>query len=355
MLISLNISGKLCKIYIKDGDYMRKTRFFIMAFVLAGIMFIFSGCAYYSNSFDFEFHGEYMADKYVDLLIPLDETDEFYTDYNCNIRNILRESDIEIPENSEIVNYNKDGFRSMLMHIKKSKSGISIEDSEGFSDCSDKYNGVPSEINQYIYVPYYEGRYDDPYNEEMFLEFCNKYKKCHVAIFDKDGNIIKISKKIPLVSLGNFYLQNISYDVENNGIKPIYKASAEILVFVNIVWLFAMVGMIGCIITLIADKVNQNKPIVSYKGYIIASSIFNIPTALFVITYIYCAFGMSLTIADFFIYLFIKLLSLNIRLVFIPVNIGVLVHFIRFEKKLRMKKYLEEKYREEHLDISEKI
>lgn len=329
---------------------MRKIKFFIMAFVLVGIMFLFSGCAYYSSNFDFEFNGEYMADKYVDLLIPLDETDEFYTDYNCNI-----EGNIEIPENSEIVKYNKDGYRSMIMHIKESSLWILITDSEHYPDSNEKYNGVPSEINQYIYVPYYEGRYDDPYNEEMFLEFCNKYKKCHVAIFDKDGNILKISKKIPIVSLGNFYLQDISYDVENNKIKPTYKASVEMLIFVNIVGIFATVGMIGCIITLIVDKVNQNKPIVSYRGYIIASSIFNIPTALFIIAYIYCAFGMSLTIADFFIYLFIKLLSLNIRLVFIPVNIGVLVHFIRFEKKLRLKRYLEEKHRAESLDNSEKM
>lgn len=334
---------------------MRKTRFFIMAFVLAGIMFIFSGCAYYSNSFDFEFHGEYMADKYVDLLIPLDETDEFYTDYNCNIRNILRESDIEIPENSEIVNYNKDGFRSMLMHIKKSKSGISIEDSEGFSDCSDKYNGVPSEINQYIYVPYYEGRYDDPYNEEMFLEFCNKYKKCHVAIFDKDGNIIKISKKIPLVSLGNFYLQDISYDVENNRIKPSYIMSKEILAFIDMVWLFSLIGTIGCIITLIVYKINYNQWDRTYRNYIIASSLFNVPTAILIIMYIYVALGKSISFADFFINLLMILTNINIYSVVVPITIGIFLFFISCEKQLCLKKHLEEKYCKEHLDNSEKM
>lgn len=49
----------------------------------------------------------------------------------------------------------------------------------------------------------------------LFLEFCNKYKKCRVAIFDKDGNILQISKKISLVSLGNFYINDTTfYDVE---------------------------------------------------------------------------------------------------------------------------------------------
>lgn len=312
---------------------MRKIKFFIMAFVLVGIMFLFSGCAYYSSYFDFEFNGEYMADKYVDLLIPLDETDEFYTDYNCNI-----EGNIEIPENSEIVKYNKDGYRSMIMHIKESSLWILITDSEHYPDSNEKYNGVPSEINQYIYVPYYEGRYDDPYNEEMFLEFCNKYKKCHVAIFDKDGNILQISKKIPLVSLGNFYLQDISYDVENNKIKPYYKRSEKICFFLINVWLFSLIGTIGCIITLIKDKVNRNRFIVSYKGYIIATSIFNIPTALFIIVYIYCAFGTSLSIEDFFI------------IFHTIINMGVLMHFIRLEKKLRIKKY-----NAESLDISEKM
>lgn len=358
MLFLLTITIKLCTIFTKDGDYMRKIKFFIMAFVLVGIMFLFSGCAYYSSYFDFEFNGEYMADKYVDLLIPLDETDELYTDFNHeNIIKYQGKKDLttEIPENSEIVNYNKNGYRSMLVHTKDSSLDIMIKDSESIPDYNEKYNGTPHEVTQLILLPdelFY--KYQDEYGETAFLKFCNKYKKCYVAIFDKDGNILQISKKIPLVSLGNFYLQDISYDVENNKIKPTYKASVEMLIFVNIVGIFATVGMIGCIITLIVDKVNQNKPIVSYRGYIIASSIFNIPTALFIIAYIYCAFGLSLTITDFFIYLFIKLLSLNIRLVFIPVNIGVLVHFIRFEKKLRLKRYLEEKHRAESLDNSEK-
>ena len=51
---------------------------FIMITMLVGMMFIFSGCAYYNSSFDFEFTGEYMADKYVDLLISFDETDKRY-------------------------------------------------------------------------------------------------------------------------------------------------------------------------------------------------------------------------------------------------------------------------------------
>lgn len=325
---------------------MRKIKFFIMTFVLVGIMLIFSGCAYYSDSFDFEFHGEYMADKYVDLLIPLDETDEFYTDYNCNI-----DGDIEIPENSEIVKYNKDGFRSMLMHIKESNLRISIYD----SDCSEKYNGTPSEIRQWINVPYYEGRYDDPYNEEMFLEFCNKYKKCHVAIFDKDGNIVQISNKIPLVSLGNFYLQDISYDVENNRIKPNYIMSKEILAFIDMVWLFSLIGTIGCIITLIVYKINYNQWDRTYRNYIIASSLFNVPTAILIIMYIYVALGKSISFADFFINLLMILTNINIYSVVVPITIGIFLFFISCEKQLCLKKHLEEKYCKEHLDNSEKM
>lgn len=329
---------------------MRKTRFFIMAFVLVGIMFLLSGCAYYSDHFDFEFNGEYMADKYVDLLIPLDETDEFYTDCNCNI-----EGDIEIPKNSEIVNYNKDGFRSMLMHIKESKLYISIDDSEGVPDCSEKYNGTPSEIRQWIKVPYYEGRYDDPYNEEMFLEFCNKYKKCRVAVFDKDGNILQISKKIPVISLGNFYLQDISYDIKKNRVKPYYITPVEIFIFIIIIWLFSLIGTIGCIITLIVYKINHNQWDRTYRNYIIASSLFNVPTALLIIMYIYVALGKSISFTGFFINLLIILININIYAVVVPITIGILLFFIFREKQLHLKKYLEEKYRAENLDISEKM
>lgn len=127
----------------------------------------------------------------------------------------------------------------------------------------------------------------------------------------------------------------------------------KISIFIAKMWLLSVVGMIGCIITL--KKANRNKSIASYKGYIIKSSIFNIPTALFIIAFIYYALGTLLTIADFFINLLTILKDISILLIFILVNIGILIHFIRLEKKLRMKKYLEEKYREEHLDISEKI
>ncbi len=333
---------------------MKKIRFFIMAFVLVGIMFIFSGCAYYSDSFDFEFKGEYMADKYVDLLIPIDENDEFYTSYNCNI-----EGNIEIPENSEIVNYNKDGFRSMLIHMKNSKLSIVIRDSEDYPDSHEKYNGTPSEIRQWVRVPYYEGRYGfsnaDPYNQEMFLAFCNKYKKCYVAVFDSDGNIVQISKKIPLVSLGNFYLQDISYDVEKNKIQPHYITSTEVFAFTVIVWLFSVVGAIGCIITLIVYKINHNQWDKTYKKYIIASSLFNVPSVLCIVVYIYTAFGKSLTIADFFINLFNILITVNVYTISVPITILTLWFFIFREKQLRLKKILEEKHRAESLDISEKM
>lgn len=299
-------------------------------------MFIFSGCAYYSDNFDFSFKGEYMEDKYVDLLIPLYETDEWYISYNCNI-----DGNIEIPENSEIVNYSKDGYRSMLMHIKESKLHIFIDNYE-------------NEIRQLVYVPFYEG-ISDTYNENIFLEFCNKYKKCRVAVFDKDGNILQISKKIPLVSMGNFYLQDISYDVENNKINPDYAISVEIFAFIVIVWLFSAVGMIGSIITIIVYKINHNQWDRTYKSYIIASSLFNVPSAILFVMYIYSALGLSVSFTGFLMHLIGTLISINIYAVPVIVNVAVLRFFVFRERQLRLKKQLEEKHRAESLDKSEKI
>lgn len=108
--------------------------------------------------------------------------------------------------------------------------------------------------------------------------------------------------------------------------------------------------MVGCIIILIVDKINQNKPIVGYRGYIIAASIFNIPTVLFTLISIYSAFGLSTTVAGFFIKLLTVLLKLNIGLIGIPINIGVLMHFINFEKRLRKRIR-----KQNELDISRQI
>jgi len=335
-----------------SGDYMRKTKFFIMAFVLVGIMFLFSGCGWHcSTNFSFEFYDEYMADKYVDLLLKFDETDELYTDYNCNIR--IRKSgedDViftEIPKNSEIVNYNKDGYRSMLMHMKDADLDIFIRDSEVYPDYREEYNGTPSKIEQDMYLPdELFVKCMDGYGEEAFLRFCNKYRKCRVAVFDKDGNIVQISKKIPLVSAGDFYLQDISYSIEKNIIRPYYIESASISYLIAELSFLSLIGTICCIITLIVYKVKQNGLIVSYKGYIIASSIFNIPIALLTIVDIYCALGASLTITDFFINLLTTLTNMNIFLIIILISICILINFIQLEKTLRMKK---------SLDISEKM
>ncbi len=331
---------------------MKRIRIFIIITVLAGVMFVLSGCAYYNCCFYFKFKGEYMADKYVDMLIPLDETDELYIDFNHeNIRKCQGKKDLitEIPENSEIVNYNKNGYRSMLVHTKDSSLDIIVKDSESISDYKEEYNGTPYEITQNILLPKeWCRKYHDRYGEWAFLEFCNKYKKCYVAIFDKDGNILQISKRVPLVSLDNFYINDTTfYDVEKNKIKSNYIASVDIFVFIVILLFLVMpVSMLGCFIILIVDKIRQNKPIVSYKGYIIASSICNIPALMFIITYIYYTFGkLSIIVNPLLI---IPALS-------ITATVGTLIHFIRFEKKLRMKRYLEEKYREEHLDISEKM
>lgn len=254
----------------------RYIKMFVVITMLVGIMFLFNSCAYYDCNFSFEFKGEYMADKYVDLLIPFNETDERYTDFNGiinrSIKNQTSKLTIDvpgiIPENSQIVLYDNDGYRSMLMHMKNADLSISVRDSEGIPDYSEKYNGTPYTVSQHIGLPNeWLIQYNDPYGEGAFLEFCNKYKKCRVAIFDKDGNILQISKKISLVSLGNFYINDtIFYNTEKNKIKPHYIMSSDMLAFSVIVWILMQVGVIGCIITLIVDKTNQNKSIVSYKG-----------------------------------------------------------------------------------------
>lgn len=300
-------------------------KIFFMTIMLAGIMFILSGCAYYDSDFSFEFHDEYMADKYVDLLIPLDETDERYTDFNCNIKGGDYQA-IEIPENSEIVNYNENGFRSMLMHMKDARLNVYI------------YEKFDYEIRQCINLPdeWYEWSYEhgDCYGTEAFLEFCNKYRKCRVAVFDKDGNIIKVSKKIPLVSAGNFYIDDTTfYDVENDILKPNYVAPPEIAIFIVVVWLFLQISIIGSVITLIVYKINHNQWDRTYKKYIIASSLFNVPTVLLIIIGIYTSFGTSLTIKDFFINLFSRLI--NIYSIGILITISVLVFFIVIEKCLK--------------------
>lgn len=276
--------------------YLRTSFMIIM---LVGIMFIFSGCAYYNTYFSMEFEGSYMADKYVDLLIPIDENDERYTEYNIpDIKNMPH-----IPENSEIVTYNKDNYRSMLMHMKGSNISIWIEDSEEYPDYHENYNGIPAKVTHSIDLPAEWLSSADPYGEEAFLEFCDKYKYYRVAVFDNEGNIINISDRLPMKLLGYYTYGEIEYDPQNNTIKQTYILSVEMYMIKILLYLLSIVFAVISILLFIVFDCRHKERERNCIKYIVISAFLNIPMLITILWHmIISVFGstsVKFAISDF--------------------------------------------------------
>lgn len=252
----------------------------LITVMLAGIMFIFSGCAYYNTIFSVECDGGYMADKYVDLLIPIDENDEYYTEYNNLDENIKFSNDMpHIPEESEIVAYDRDGYRSMLMHLECSHLTKDIRDSEGFCYDNKNYNGVPAKVCYNIFLPNeWIRKSNDPYGDDVFVEFCGKYEYYRLAVFDGEGNIIQISERMPMKLLGSYTNCDIEYDPENNTIRQGYIMSKEQLLFWRVLVLIAMFFALISLILLIVFNVRARRTNRrNCKIYVVISAFMNIP------------------------------------------------------------------------------
>lgn len=113
---------------------------------------------------------------YVDLLIPLPDSDPMYTDL---VEENLSEN---ITPQSEIVSYCSDEYRSYTFHYQNAKSKIEVEG--------------------YKYVHYFTG--DGWENLVNHREDVYSRGKIRLAMLDKDGSILKVSPTFELRTEGFF-------------------------------------------------------------------------------------------------------------------------------------------------------
>lgn len=233
-----------------------KAVFFVL--VLIAIPCLFSGCAWMSSSFDVELTGTNQTDIYVDMLLPFDTEDEFYTDYNENPENTYT----PVPEKScELAQYSENGYRSMYIHYNGSRLYQAVRDDA--SVCRRLF--LPRELFDMD---------STPYGEEAFMYFCDKYKKCRFAAFDDKGNILCVSKKVSLKKFPYYYINGeAEWDIEKNKIKPHYQISVDGLVINAFLSLCSVVCLIvqkilKAVYIRLYQKGNRNCP-----GILIASGI----------------------------------------------------------------------------------
>ena len=163
---------------------------------------------------------------YVDLLIPLEESDPHYYAGLSN-------SSVGFSPEAEIMTYCEDGYRSYTFHYADAKSRITPERFLGEST---------------LCVTFFESDLSAP-NAYTHLEDVESRKWIRLAILDADGNILKVSEKCDLrVGFFSYSLNSFSYDGLSNTLEMETSVSAwSVLVFL-------LMSIVGIIVTCIVER-----------------------------------------------------------------------------------------------------
>lgn len=219
---------------------------------------------------------------YVDLLLPIKETDECYIEYNEK-----NGEKFAIAKDSEIVKYNEDGYKSYTFHVVDADSKMTashhytfsvskaeyekykdlLEDFKFYCDIdvnADRYYSVniatDSDLNQkiknlqektdiVIYVQSFYIEFNDGYEHETEYDFDymrTKYKFAKIAYLDMDGNILGVTNKVKINSHKhtgvhlNLKLSGLSLTADATTGPPVYL----IFVIPAALILFAVIGLI---------------------------------------------------------------------------------------------------------------
>ena len=106
--------------------------------------------------------------KFIDMLLPINENDKYYVPYsvdNLNQFNIAKES--------EIVSYNKDGYRSYTFHISDSNSQMRPEVMYYFNITEDEYNTHKELLSPFV----------SSIETDAEGNFFNGLARCNVSIY----------------------------------------------------------------------------------------------------------------------------------------------------------------------------
>lgn len=116
--------------------------------------------------------------KYVDMLLPTCTEDKRFTTYN-----VMNGARNNISENSQIVQYNENGFYSYTFRMKDAHSQITLS----------------VEDENTAYVCFLQDDYGyDPFSFPDIDIFGEKYQKAKFAYLDINGNILGLTNEIDI-------------------------------------------------------------------------------------------------------------------------------------------------------------
>ncbi len=291
-----------------------KRYFKLLIVLVASLVAYCSFCSYMYDgpSFGVRFCDEngkdiddsYYKDKIIDFIVRFDETDEWYTEFN--------ELETEIPKNSELANYEKDGYRSLRCHFKDTESyGKSVSISKEWGQDKQRSGNARHAL------------------------FCHRYKKCRVAIADEKGNIITISEPVNLVdNLVKMAHSRLEYNTETNELSGSYTLSSIVQNYfyssIGILVLSNVFAIILLIIYLAIYKVRKY-----CRVFLILSSLFWIPMIFIAIIGVLLVSSENGTNLNEILY---YLFSFGIFVIYSGFSVLVFIAFCTEYKKLKVSK-----------------
>ena len=171
---------------------------------------------------------------YVDLLIPIADNEEAYTDFNES-----NGERYQISKDSEIVKYNVDGFRSYTFHFIGADSKMQINDLN---------NSGRDE-----YVCFANSPYSIDMNKMQYEIVESKYRKIKLAALDEQGNVLQVSEaKYIRPNHWTKTRWSIDYDIGNNKLEVEFYEGIH-WGFLG-VWLYFIPVIIAIIVIYLIDK-----------------------------------------------------------------------------------------------------
>lgn len=233
---------------MKLYKYLKYTLYML---IMITFMIFLNGC-----------HGEYpievtvngdMSDKKIDILIPLDKNSPDFRD-SIYIQN-------DSVQESEIVDYSADGYRSMIYHY--SLSGYSMEKTDS---------------STYTAQLYLNGK-------QEFKKICDNYETFKIAVIDNDGNLLKVSEECSFKLNEKVFLDKMEYDYVTNTISPeyVYNRSLEVILIEFIASSLSMMMPVLSLILFIILIIQKLKGILDFPetSHNIIFFLFTVPFDLF--------------------------------------------------------------------------
>lgn len=251
-----------------------------------------------------------MKGHFIDMLIPIGEDDEMWTDFAPTEKTYYSysyDSFANVTPDSEIVKYSEDGFHSMLMHMKN------------------------------ICYPSRELCFGFDFEDEIEREsFCQKYGEFRLAEIDGEGNICCVTDTYSLRSGMFHHIKSIDYYSENGEVRVTYMADEKFTSFVVYIALISFTVDIILFVILLAAVLFLRRGFENIRRWAVICGVCGVPALVYTLLGAYdsfmCMNSFSAAAVDFAD----SWLSTAVLLICVPLGLFI-AFFLCYRKEKREK------------------